>query len=175
VRVAREEGCDSVTHSAASKGNDQIRMETAIAALNPHLQVLAPVRQWNLRTAEDKLNYAHRRRLPIEEPQARSLTIDRNLWGASVPLDNPPDSWQEPPADIYTVSRAPEDAPDQARILTIGFKAGLPCSLGETPMDLLPLVRELNQLGGQHAIGRSDVLEDRLFGIKSREIYEVPA
>src|SRR5205807_6653359 len=86
VRVARDEGCDSVAHSAASKGNDQVRMETAIAAQNPRLKVLAPVRQWNLRTMEEKRNYARRRRLPIEEPQGRPLSIDRNLWGVSLYL-----------------------------------------------------------------------------------------
>jgi argininosuccinate synthase len=175
VRVADEEGCESVAHSAASKGNDQVRMETAIAALNPRLQVLAPVRQWHLRSLEDKLNYARRRRLPIEEPPGRPLTLDRNLWGVSVYLYDLPDAWEEPPADIFRLTRAPEQAPDQPAVLTLGFESGLPCSLNGNPMGLVPLVRELNRLGGEHAVGRIDVVEDRLFGIKSREFYEVPA
>jgi argininosuccinate synthase len=175
VRVAHEEGCDTVAHSAASKGNDQVRMETAIAAQNPRLKVLAPVRQWHLRTLEDKLNYARRRRLPIEEPAARRLTIDRNLWGASIYLEDLVDAWEEPPPDVFTMTRAPEAAPDQAAILVVGFEAGLPCTLDGTRTALLPLVRTLNRLGGEHGVGRSDVVEDRLFGIKSREFYETPA
>jgi argininosuccinate synthase len=175
VRVAHEEGCTTVAHSAASKGNDQVRMETAIAALDPRLTVLAPVRQWNLRTLEDKLNYARRRRLPIEEPTGGPVTTDRNLWGVSIYLDDLIDSWDEPPAGIFTLTCAPEQAANEPAVVTIGFEAGLPCSLNGTPMDLLPLVRELNRLGGEHAVGRRDVVEDRLFGIKSREFYEVPA
>jgi argininosuccinate synthase len=174
VRVAHEEGCDSVAHSAASKGNDQVRMETAIAAQDPRLHVLAPVRQWNLRTLQDKLNYARRRRLQIEEPSGRPLSVDRNLWGASLYLHDLADPWEEPPADIFTMTRAPEQAPDQPALVTLGFEAGRPCHLNGAPLPLLPLVRELNRLGGEHGIGRSDVIEDRLFGIKSRELYETP-
>jgi argininosuccinate synthase len=175
VRVAHDEGCDSVAHSAASKGNDQVRMETAIAAQNPRLQVLAPVRQWHLRTLEDKLNYARRRRLPIEGPKSHAVKIDRNLWGVSVYLDELADSWQEPPADVFTVTTAPEMAPDKPAVVTIGFEGGLPNTLGGARLELLPLIRDLNRLGGIHGIGRRDVIEDRLFGIKSRELYEVPA
>jgi argininosuccinate synthase len=174
VRLAHEEGCSSVAHSAASKGNDQVRMEVAIAALDPRLEVLAPVRQWNLNRLEDKLNYARRRRLPIEEPANRAVTIDRNLWGASIYLADLADTWQDPPADVFTLTRAPEAAPDQAAVVTIGFEAGIPCSLNGTALGPLPLVRELNRLGGEHGVGRSDVIEDRLLGIKSREFYEAP-
>ncbi len=175
VRLAHEEGCSTVAHSAAGKGNDQVRMEAAIAAQDPHLQVLAPVRQWNLRTLQDKLNYAQRRRLPIVEPKGRADAVDRNLWGASIYLNDLADSWQEPPADVYTMTRSPEAAPAEPAVLTVGFEAGIPCSLNGTPTDPLPLVRELNRLGGEHGVGRSDVIEDRLLGIKSREIYEAPA
>lgn len=175
VRFAHDEGCPSVAHSAASKGNDQVRMETAIASQDPSLQVLAPVREWNLRSLEDKLNYARRRRLPVAEPSVQAVTIDRNLWGASIYLHDLTDPWAEPPANVFTMTRAPEQAPDQPAVLTVGFKAGLPCSLNGTPLEPLPLVRELNRLGGEHAIGRTDVIEDRLFGMKSREFYEVPA
>ena len=175
VRVAHEEGCTMVAHSAAFKGNDQVRMETAIGAQDPDLEVLAPVRQWNLHTLEDKLNYARRWRLPIEEPQDQLQPQDRNLWGSSVYLDDLGDSWQEPPPEIFTITRAPEQAPDQPANLTLGFQAGWPVSLNGTLLNLVPLVRELNRVGGEHGLGRSDVVEDRLFGLKSREIYEVPA
>jgi argininosuccinate synthase len=174
VRTAHEEGCLSVAHSAASKGNDQVRMETAIAAQDPQLEVLAPVRQWNFQTLQDKLNYARRRRLPVEEPKVENLSHDRNLWGVSLYLNALGDSWEEPPANIFTLTRAPEQAPDRPEILMIGFEAGVPCSLNGTATPPLALVRELNRLGGEHGVGRSDVIEDRLFGIKSREFYEAP-
>lgn len=175
VRVAHEEGCNRVAHAAASKGNDQVRMETAIAAQNPLLEVLAPVRLWNLATMQDKINYAERRRLPIELPKGGPVAIDRNLLGVSVYITDLADSWHAPPADAFVLTREPQHAPDQPAELTIGFEAGVPSSLNGKPMALLPLFRELNRLGGEHGIGRSDVVEDRLFGIKSREFYEAPA
>jgi argininosuccinate synthase len=174
VRTAHEEGCPSVAHSAASKGNDQVRMETAIAAQDPRLEVLAPVRQWNLATLEDKLNYARRRRLPIEEPKTATRSVDRNLWGVSLYLNELGDSWEDPPAEVFTLTRPPEQAPDEPALLTVGFAAGVPSSLNGAALPPLALVRELNRLGGEHGVGRSDVIEDRLFGIKSREFYEAP-
>jgi argininosuccinate synthase len=175
VRTAREEGCRSVAHGAAGKGNDQVRMETALAALDPSLEVVAPVRQWNLQTAQDKLNYARRRRLPIDEPKPGNLSVDRNLWGACIYLSDLGDPWEEPPPEVFTLTRAPEQAPDKPAVLTVGFDAGIPRSLDGTPLPPLALVRELNRLGGEYGVGRYDVVEDRLFGIKSREFYEAPA
>jgi argininosuccinate synthase len=176
VRLAHEEGCDSVAHSAAGKGNDQVRMETAIASQDPGLKVLAPVRQWPLRTLADKLAYARSRRLPVEEPTGEeAVTTDRNLWGASYYLNELGDAWVDAPADLFVLTRAPEQAPDAPAELVIGFDAGRPCSLNGQALGAVPLVRELNRLGGEHGIGRSDVIEDRLFGIKSREFYEAPA
>jgi len=175
VRMAHEEGCTRVAHSAASKGNDQVRMETAIAAQDPQLEVLAPIRQWNLHTLEDKMNYARRRRLPVEEsPKSQAVNTDRNLWGASLYLNDLPDAWTAPPADVFTMTACPEKAPDQPAVLTLGFEAGVPSHLNGTAVQLLPLVRELNRLGGEPGIGRSDVIEDRLLGVKSREFYEAP-
>ena len=174
VRLAREEGCDTVAHGSSSKGNDQVRLETAIAAQEPDLKVLAPVREWNLKNMQDKINYARRRRLPIEEPKDSRVTVDRNLWGVSLYLSELSDAWQEPPADAFVLTRAPEKAPDEPALITLGFEAGVPRTLNGTPTDLLKLVRELNRLGGEHGVGRSDVVEDRLFGIKSREFYEAP-
>lgn len=175
VRVAHEEGCTQVAHSAASKGNDQVRMEGAIIALDPALEVLTPVRSWNLRSLQDKLNYARRRNIPIDEPDGRAVTIDRNLWGVSISLHDRNDPWEAPPADVWVLTRAPAAAPDPAQEVTIGFEHGIPLSLDGTGMAPLVLVRELNRLGGLHGVGRSDVIEDRLFGIKSRELYETPA
>jgi argininosuccinate synthase len=175
VHTAHEERCTHVAHSAATKGNDQVRMETAIAALDPELTVLVPVRRWPLRTTEEKLAYARKRYLPIEEPRERSVTIDRNLWGAALYLDQLEDAWQEPPGDIFTMTRPVEETPDEPGVIVLGFEQGVPVSLDGQALRLVPLVRELNRLGGEHGIGRSDVVEDRLFGIKSREFYETPA
>jgi argininosuccinate synthase len=175
VSVAHEQGCDRVAHAAAFKGNDQVRMETALATLDPQLEVVAPVRQWGLRTLEDKLNYARRRRLPVEEPRPQPVVIDRNLWGACAFVEGLVDPWEEPPPEVFTLTRAPEQAPDQPALVTLGFNSGVPVALNEQRMELVPLVRELNRLGGDHGIGRRDVIEDQLLGIKSRQIYEAPA
>ena len=174
VRLAREEGCDIVAHSAASKGNDQVRMETAIAAQDPKLKVLAPVRDWNLKNPEDKLKFARKRNIPVDEPIIERVKVDRNLWGVSLYVSDLTDAWQEPPAEAYVLTKAPEQAPNEPATLTIGFEGGAPVSLNGQALDALSLVRELNRLGGEHGIGRSDVVEDRLFGIKSREFYEAP-
>jgi argininosuccinate synthase len=175
VRVAREEGCDTVAHAAASKGNDQVRMETAIAAQDPKLRVLAPVREWNLKNFADKLKYARNRSLPIEEPKASPMAVDRNLWGVSLYFHELTDPWQEAPGESFVLTQPAELTPNEARTVVIGFEAGVPCSLNGQRLEPIPLVRELNKLGGEHGVGRSDVVEDRLFGIKSREIYEAPA
>jgi argininosuccinate synthase len=175
VRLAHEEGCGAVAHSAASLGNDQVRLETAIASQDPALKVLVPVRQWGLRSTEEKLAYARRHRLPVDEPRRPGLTVDRNLWGASLYLHNLTDPWAETPVDVFILTRSPEEAPDQATQLAIGFEAGLPVSLDGQRLGPVPLVRELNRVGGTNGIGRSDVIEDRLLGIKTRELYEAPA
>src|SRR5262249_40911296 len=143
--------------------------------LDPHLEVLAPVRRWHLRTLQDKLNYAHRRGIPIEEPVGRAITIDRNLWGTSLYLHDLTDAWEAPPSDVFVLTRAAREAPDAPQELTVGSEQGIPHSLDGAALEPLPLVRELNRLGGLHGVGRGDVIEDRLFGIKSREVYETPA
>ena len=175
VRAANDEGCDFVAHGASSKGNDQVRMETAIASQNPKLRVLAPVREWNLKNLDDKIKYARKRRLPIDEPVDSHVMVDRNLWGASLYFTSVTDAWHDLPAESYVMTKPPEQAPNEPAIVTIGFDEGIPVRLNGNAMEAIPLVRELNRLGGEHGIGRSDVVEDRLFGIKSREVYEAPA
>jgi argininosuccinate synthase len=132
------------------------------------------VREWNLKNLSDKLRYAQNRGIPVEQPIQEHVAVDRNLWGVSLYLAALTDSWQEAPADAFVFTRPPERAPDNPVVLTIGFDAGVPSTLDGKSMPLLPLVRELNRIGGEHGIGRSDVVEDRMFGIKSREFYEAP-
>jgi argininosuccinate synthase len=175
VRTAHEEECRVIAHSAASKGHDQVRMETAIAAQDPNLEVLAPARTWNLRTAQDKLNYAQRRRLPVPEEADRPISRDRNLWEVSLLLYNLSDTWEAPPEEAFIITCSPEKAPDRPGVVTVGFQEGIPRSLDGKPMEPLELVRELTRQGGEHGVGRNDVVEDRLFGLKCREFYEAPA
>lgn len=174
VRLAREEGCTTLAHGAAGKGNDQVRMETAIAALDADLRVIAPVRQWHLNNLASKIDYAHRHDIPIEEPTRELVSIDRNLWEVSIYVHNLEDAWSQPPAEVFVRTRSPEQAPAEPLVLTLGFELGVPCRLNGELLGPVSLVRELNRLGGEHGIGRSDVVEDRLFGIKSREFYEAP-
>lgn len=174
VRVAHDENCDTVAHSAASKGNDQVRMETAIASLDTRLRVLAPVREWNLKSHQDKLTYARRRRLPLDERAESAVVVDRNLWGVSLYLHQLTDAWQQPPEDAFVLTCAPEKCPEEPAQLTISFHEGVPVALNGAKTELLALVRELNRLGGMHGVGRTDVVEDRLLPIKSREFYEAP-
>jgi argininosuccinate synthase len=175
AHLAAEEGCGTVAHSAASKGNDQVRMETAIAALAPGLRVLAPVRRWNLKSWKDKISYARRHDIPLDDHDTAAITVDRNLWDASIYGHELADAWSEPPPDAFVLTRPVEQTPDEPAVLTVSFDRGVPCALNDKPMDLVTLVRELTVRGGEHGIGRTDVVEDRLFGIKSREFYEAPA
>lgn len=175
VRLAHEEGCRIVAHSAASNGNAQVRMEAAIMSQDPDLQILAPVRYWSLRSYQDKITYARKRRLPVPESDGRPVSVDRNLWGVSLYLDELLDAWQAPPPHIFQITKSPEDAPNTPEEITISFEHGEPTQLNGKKYPLLTLVQELNRLGGEHGIGRTDVVEDRLFGTKSREIYEAPA
>lgn len=174
VRTAEEEGCHVVAHAAASKGNDQVRMETAIASQNPKLRVLAAVREWHLKNQQEKLAYAKRRRIMIEQTVEKSMNVDRNLWGVSLYFSHLSDAWESPPAEAFVLTQPPEKTPNEPVELVLGFEEGLPISLDGKRMEILPLVRELNRIGGLHGIGRLDVVEDRMFGIKSREFYEAP-
>jgi argininosuccinate synthase len=174
VNVAHEQNCDAVAHSSATRGNDQVRLEAALAALDPKLVVHAPVREWSLVSLADKLAYANRRRLPIVEPKPRAAIVDRNLWGASIYVDGL-DPWDEPPAEVFVLTRSLEAASDKPAVITVDFEEGVPVSIDGRRVELVPLVRELNRLGGEHGIGRRDVVEDRLTAVKSREFYETPA
>ena len=126
VRLAHDEGCDVVAHAAASKGNDQVRMETAIAGQAPNVKVLAPVREWNLKNLDDKLKYARKRRLPIDDAKESAVMVDRNLWGASLYFTGVADAWHDLPVESYVLTRPLEQTPNEPTVLTIGFEAGLP-------------------------------------------------
>lgn len=175
VRLAHDEGCSVVSHAAASKGNDQFRMETAIASLDPDLEVLSPVRDWPFRTLDQKLAYGERYGLDLHNAKASEITVDKNLWGVSLYLHSLPDAWSGIPENSFVLTRQPDQSPPEGITITIGVEDGLPTTLNGNRLELVALIKELSKIGAEHGIGRMEGVEDRLFGLKSREVYEVPA
>ncbi|MBI4499357.1 MAG: argininosuccinate synthase [Chloroflexi bacterium] len=175
VDVARAEGATAVAHGCTGKGNDQVRFDVSVGALAPDLRVVAPVREWELKTREDEIEYAQRHGIPIPVTKASPYSTDENLWGRSIEAGILEDPWQEPPEEIYAWTRSPREAPDTPRYVEIGFEQGVPVSLDGQRLDGLTLISELTEIAGEHGVGRIDHLENRLVGIKSREIYETPA
>ncbi len=174
TEAARSEGASAIAHGCTGKGNDQVRFDVAAAALAPHLKVVAPAREWGM-TREETIAYAQKYGIPVPVTSASPYSIDENLWGRSVECGVLEDPWVEPPEDAFEWTRSPQDAPDQPHYVEIGFEKGIPTSLDGRRMDGVDLVREINGLAGKHGVGRIDHIEDRLVGIKSREVYEAPA
>jgi argininosuccinate synthase len=174
VEIARKEGCTAVAHGCTAKGNDQVRFEVSIQALAPDLQVIAPAREW-VYTREEGIKWATERDIPLPITKKSPYSIDENLWGRSAESGVLEDADQEPPEDCYGWTVAPESAPDRAKYVTISFDAGLPVALDGHKMPLGALILKLNEVAGAHGVGRIDHVENRLVGIKSREVYEAPA
>ena len=174
VDTAIKEGASAVAHGCTGKGNDQVRFEVGITALAPSLKIIAPAREWGM-TREETINYAQRYGIPVPVTVKSPYSIDENLWGRSIECGVLEDPWVEPPADVFTWTRSPADAPDKSGYVEIGFEQGIPVSLDGRKMKGVSLIQRLNQLAGEHGVGRIDLVENRLVGIKSREIYEAPA
>jgi argininosuccinate synthase len=174
VEVAQREGADAVAHGCTGKGNDQVRFDVAVHALDPGLEVVAPMRVGMGLTREQSIDYAAARGIEIPITKASPYSIDVNIWGRSCETGVLEDPWVTPPADAYAWTVAPADAPEGVEVV-IGWEGGIPVSLDGERMDSVALVERLNELGGVHGVGRIDHVEDRLVGIKSREIYEAPA
>ncbi len=174
VEVAHLEGAVAVAHGCTGKGNDQVRFEVAISALDPDLQVLAPVREWSW-SREEEIKYAQDNDIPIPIKLDSPYSIDQNLWGRSNECGILEDPWAAPPEDAYDLTVSLEDAPDVADMVEITFDKGVPIALNGVPHELADLIVELNTLAGKHGVGRIDHVENRLVGIKSREVYECPA
>jgi len=175
VEIAKAEGADAVAHGCTGKGNDQVRFEVVTAALGPHLKCIAPVREWELKTREDEIDYARKHRIPVKATAKKPYSIDANLWGTSIECGALEDPNAEPPADAWQTTAAPEKAPNRAEAVEIGFARGVPVSLNGRKTALTKLIAELNRIGAHHGVGRVDHVENRLVGIKSRELYEAPA
>jgi argininosuccinate synthase len=174
VAVANAEGATAVAHGCTGKGNDQVRLDVSVQALAPDLRIVAPLREWEM-DRESEIAYAEEHSIPINVTRASPYSIDENLWGRSIETGVLEDPWIEPPADVYAWTNSPADAPPDPAYIEIGFEAGTPISLDGKQTNPVMLVRLLNALAGEHGVGRIDSVEDRLVGIKSREIYEAPA
>lgn len=174
VEAAEEYGADAVAHGCTGKGNDQVRFDVAIAGLNPNIKVLTPAREWGM-SREETIAYGEKFGIPSPVKKSSPFSIDRNLLGRSVEAGPLEDPWNEPPEEIYAMTSAIADTPDTPEYVEIGFEAGLPVSLDGKALAPVELVTELNAIVGRHGYGRIDMVENRLVGIKSREIYEAPA
>ena len=174
VDVALEEGASVVAHGCTGKGNDQVRFEVGVNSLAPGMKIIAPAREWGM-TREETISYAQRYNIPIPITVSSPYSIDENLWGRSIEcgvLENP---WTEPPEDVYAWTKSPDKTPDKPGYVEIGFEQGIPVAIDGQQMDGVSLIQRLSELAGEHGIGRIDHIENRLVGIKSREIYEAPA
>ncbi len=175
VEVARQEGAAMVAHGCTGKGNDQVRFEVTINALAPDLKVIAPLRDWEFKSREEEIEYAKTHGIPVAATVKSPYSIDENIWGTSIECGVLEDPMAEPPADAYQRTVDPADAPDTPEIVQIDFLHGTPVALNGEKMSAVDLVNRLNGIGGAHGVGRIDLVENRLVGIKSREIYEAPA
>ncbi|HEV3233469.1 MAG TPA: argininosuccinate synthase, partial [Candidatus Dormibacteraeota bacterium] len=174
VRAARKFGARYVAHGCTGKGNDQVRFDVATGALAPDLTVVAPVREWGM-TREQEIEYAREHGVEVPATVESPYSTDVNLWGRSIEAGILEDPWEEPPAEVFAWTTDPDKAPARAAYVEVKFEAGVPVALDGEALDPLPIVERLNALGGEHGVGRIDMVENRLVGIKSREIYEAPA
>ncbi len=174
VEVAHEVGADAVAHGATGKGNDQVRFELTYTALDPRLKIIAPWREWEIRSRQDAIAYCRERDIPVTATEKSIYSRDRNLWHLSHeggPLEDP---WMEPEEAMFLLSASPENAPDEAEYVEISFETGTPVRINGEPMTPAQIVTYLNALGGMHGIGRADLVEGRLVGMKSHGVYETP-
>ena len=174
VRIAELENATAIAHGCTGKGNDQVRLDVSARALNPRISVIAPAREWGM-TRPDEIEYARERGIPVPATVQSPYSTDANLWGRSIECGVLEDPWREPPEEIYTLTKSPAECPDEAAYLEIDFEAGVPVKVNGVPMPLVELVGSVETIAGAHGVGRVDMVENRLVGIKSREIYEAPA
>lgn len=174
VEIAEKEGAVAIAHGATGKGNDQVRFELSVKALNPDLQIIAPWRLWDIKSREDAIDYAQARGIPVPVTKDRPYSMDRNLWHLSHEGGDLEDPWNEPQTDIYLLGVAPENAPDTPTYIELEFDKGIPVALDGEKLSPVALVEKLNELGGQNGVGIVDMVENRLVGMKSRGVYETP-
>jgi argininosuccinate synthase len=174
VDTAREEGASTIAHGCTGKGNDQVRIEVGVTSLAPDLKILAPAREWGM-TRDETIAYANKHGVPVPVTTKSPYSIDESLWGRAIECGVLEDPWAEPPEDAFAWTKSPAEAPASPAYIEIGFEAGVPVTLDGQALDGVDLVQKLHVVAGEHGVGRVDHIEDRLVGIKSREIYEAPA
>lgn len=175
VDIALKEGAYAICHGATGKGNDQVRFELTIKALAPHLEIIAPWRIWDIKSREEAIDYAEARGIPVPVAKSRPYSMDRNLWHLSHEGADLEDPWNEPPEDLLLICNTPEKAPDKAEYVSIDFEKGIPVSVNGEKLAPVALIEKLNQIGATHGVGVTDMVENRLVGMKSRGVYETPA
>jgi len=176
VEIAHREGADFVAHGSTGKGNDQVRFEASVWALDPDIEVLAPVREWEFKSRDEEIEYAKKHGIPVVATKEKPYSYDRNLWGVAIEAGPLEDPYVEPPEDAFVLTVSPEKAPDEPQYVEVEFERGLPVAInGKRYEELWKLIWDLNEIAGRHGFGRIDMVENRLVGIKSREVYEAPA
>jgi argininosuccinate synthase len=174
AETAKKEKAKIIAHGCTGKGNDQVRIDVGVASLAPKLKVIAPAREWKM-TREQTIEYAQAHNIPVPITKASPYSIDENLWGRSIECGVLEDTWNEPPEDVFLWTKSPDKTPARPAYLEIGFDKGIPVSIDGEALKPVALVQKVHSLAGQHGIGRIDHVENRLVGIKSREVYEAPA
>ncbi|MDQ3688384.1 MAG: argininosuccinate synthase [Acidobacteriota bacterium] len=174
IEIARKEGADAVAHGATGKGNDQVRFELTYYALEPEIRVVAPWREWDFKGRSDLISYCEQHNIPVTATHAKPYSTDRNLMHVSYEGGILEDPWSEPPPEIFQMTKAPEEARAEAEYVVIGFERGVPVSLNGEGLGAVEMLTELNRVGGEHGIGRVDLVENRFVGMKSRGVYETP-
>lgn len=174
VDTAHKYGAKYVAHGCTGKGNDQVRFETSIQALDPSLEIIAPVREWDMHTRQEEMDWAEAHGVTVPTTKSKPYSIDDNLWGRAIECGVLEDPMNRPPLDIYTMTTDPEKAPDKATEIEIEFKAGLPVAIDGQQMSYLDIIAKMNEIAGANGFGRIDMIENRMIGVKSRECYEAP-
>lgn len=174
VDTAHKYGAKYVAHGCTGKGNDQVRFETSIQALDPTLEIIAPVREWDMHTRQEEMDWAEAHGVTVPTTKSKPYSIDDNLWGRAIECGVLEDPMNRPPLDIYTMTTDPEKAPEEATEIEVEFKAGLPVAIDGEQMSYLDIIAKTNQIAGANGFGRIDMIENRMIGVKSRECYEAP-
>lgn len=174
VDTAHKYGAKYVAHGCTGKGNDQVRFETSIQALDPTLEIIAPVREWDMHTRQEEMDWAEAHGVTVPTTKSKPYSIDDNLWGRAIECGVLEDPMNCPPLDIYTMTTDPEKAPEEATEIEVEFKAGLPVAIDGEQMSYLDIIAKMNQIAGANGFGRIDMIENRMIGVKSRECYEAP-
>jgi len=174
IEIAAREGADAIAHGATGKGNDQVRFELTVKALAPHLKIIAPWREWHIRSREDAIDYAEKHGIPVPVTKKRPYSMDRNIWHLSHEGGDLEDPWNEPKADVYMVTTPPEQAPDKPTYVEIEFVKGVPVKLNGEALGAVELLAKVNDIAAANGVGIVDIAENRLVGMKSRGIYETP-